>query len=249
MSNNEEIRGHIFKYITDVSAPLRASDARFPVRSNEELKINELMFDAPLFFPFLRETKQIENNVTDEECVTIVANSIAQYFRQKLLRIKRYGSFKKVIFINLIHLHRTCNMFFSYLVSGVGKFSDFRTLIDKQTNEDIYTKLEDGFFKNNVEDIKFSKLQKLFNDFNENDPIDSFYELAFLIFFIDSYCSYLFQYMDTVTIPGTLTVEEAKRFETKLKQVFNMYYDKAFHYFEIEYYHQCLEELKKINIK
>jgi len=242
----EKIRGRIYKYITNIDEPLYKYDARFSVRLNDELKINELLFDAPMFFSFLKETNQIENNATNEECIDSVAKSIAQYFMTKIHRIKKHGSLKKVFFINIISLRQSSNIFFSYLVNGVGKFDDFRTQANKAITEDIYKKLENGFFEENNNDAYFSNIQILFNNFNENDPIDVFHELAFLSFFIDSYCVYLFTLMDSETMPAMLTNEEAENFREMLMKVFNIEFGKAFHYFEKEYYPRCLEEAKKI---
>ena len=241
----EKVRGRIYKYITDVNKPLYEHDARFSVRLNDELKINELLFDAPMFFSFLKETGQIKDDTSYEECINSTAKNIAQYFIVKLDRVEKHGSLKKVFFINIISLFQSRDMFFSYLISGAGKFNDFRTQVNKTTTEDIYKKLEKGFFEKNSDDVYLSKLQIQFNNFNENNPIDVFYELAFLAVFIDSYCVYLFTLMDSETMSATLTNKEAEEFKEMLMKIFNMEFDKAFSYFEKEYYPYCLEEAKR----
>jgi len=242
----EKIRGRIYKYITDLNKPLYECDVRFAVRSNNELKINELLFDAPMFFSFLKETNQIENNATDEECINSVAKSIAQYFITKVHGIEKHGSLKKVFFINIISWFQSREMFFSYLVSGTGKFDDFRTQADKIITDDIYAKLEERLYEENSDDVYLSNLQIQFNNFNENDPLDVFYELAFLSFFIESYCVYLFTLMDPEKMPSTLTNEEMVKFREMLMKIFNIDFNKAFDYFKKEHYPHCLEKAKKI---
>lgn len=236
---NEIAQGRIFKYVTDPDTPLYKHDARFLVRAEK------LMFDAPLFFSFLKETNQIEQKATDDECINSTAKGIAQYFLTKVQRIEKYGSFKKVIFVNIISWIIKRSMIFSYLVSGKGPFAEFAYPIDKSTPEDMYNKLEDNYFVRNTDDVYMVGLQKQFIDFNENNPIDAFHELAFNAYFVDSYCVYLFTQMDPEIMPSSLTKEEAEKFRMMLMQIVNLEFDKAFNYFEKEYYPRCLEDAKK----
>lgn len=245
-----KITGRIYRYITNSNAPLYNNDARFAVRSNEELQINELLFDAPMFFSFLRETGQIENYATDDDCVISIAKGIAQYFVTKVHRIEKHGSLKKVFFINIISWYQRRDKIFSYLVSGEGKFSDFEQQVneDHPTPEDIYKKLEEEFFDNDTDNFYYFNLQTQFNVFSEDHPVEVFFELAFLSYFINSYCEYLFGLMDSEIMPKSLTEEESEKFMGMLTKIVNLEFNKAFSYFEKEYLPSCLGELEKYKV-